>query len=236
MPEKPKTQKTKTQLEIPEHITGHELNRNTKIQLKSLNKENSTLVAKYLVMAQILSETDTKLAYKYAKAAAKQASRISAVREAVAKTAYLNQDYQKAITEFRTFRRMTNSNTYNLEIATCELKLERPEKALEVIKTTNTTQLSKNQQIQLKIVEATARLALNENKAALTVLSIPELNPNRAFTFSPQLFYAYSKALAANGKHIQAEIWNTQAEKAAEAITKRDNEPEMLELLEPIIK
>jgi hypothetical protein len=63
-----------------------------------------------------------------------------------------------------------------------------------------------------------ARLDLGEPERALQELDIPELDPDRAFEWSPGLFAARATVLEELGRTEEAARWQERAEVAAEAI------------------
>ncbi|WP_449372441.1 hypothetical protein [Arthrobacter psychrolactophilus] len=72
--------------------------------------------------------------------------------------------------------------------------------------------------VELAIVESGARGDLGEMDAALAALEIPQLDMNRAFSFSPRLFRAYGMVLRAAGRKDEAKVWERQALVAEEAL------------------
>jgi len=64
-----------------------------------------------------------------------------------------------------------------------------------------------------------ARLDLEQPDAALGELRIPQLDPDRAFSWSPALFDAYAVVLDELGRTAEAEQWRDRADAAAEALT-----------------
>jgi hypothetical protein len=63
-----------------------------------------------------------------------------------------------------------------------------------------------------------ARLDLDQPDRALLELEIPELDPDRAFEWSPGLFAARATVLEELGRDAEAEEWHRRAEVAAEAL------------------
>ena len=68
---------------IPEEITGKELDRSIQGQLKSLPEKLAQRVARHLVAAGLLIDSEPKTAYEHTLAARARASRLAVVREAV---------------------------------------------------------------------------------------------------------------------------------------------------------
>src|SRR5690606_14587374 len=63
--------------EIPEGVTGRELDKEISSQLRSLDKENADMVAKHLVAAGGLLDLDPERAHEHAKAAMARAGRVA---------------------------------------------------------------------------------------------------------------------------------------------------------------
>ncbi|UIJ34188.1 hypothetical protein [Allobranchiibius sp. GilTou73] len=62
--------------ELPEEITGKELDRQVWTQLRTLSKENAQGVARHLVAAAQFLDDDPDLALEHAEHAAKRAGRV----------------------------------------------------------------------------------------------------------------------------------------------------------------
>jgi len=92
---------------IPDDVAANQLDRAARIELKTLSKDNADWVARHLVMAGRLIDTDAALAHRHALAAARRAGRIRVVRETTAITAYATGDFALALRELRTYRRIT---------------------------------------------------------------------------------------------------------------------------------
>lgn len=74
--------------------------------LRALGRQNADNVARHLVMAQRLLESDPAEAFAHARYAASHAGRIAVVRETCAIAAYLAGDYTQALREIRAARRL----------------------------------------------------------------------------------------------------------------------------------
>ncbi|WP_246486515.1 hypothetical protein [Kribbella qitaiheensis] len=137
---------------IPEGITGAELDRGAKAELRSLPRSLADLVAQHLVASGQLLDADPELAYKHAKVARRLAARLGGVREAVAITAYLAEHFDEALTEFRAVRRMTGNHEVLPMMADCERALGRPEKALALSREKQVLLLEEGSQMEMLIV------------------------------------------------------------------------------------
>jgi len=205
-------------------------------ELKTLSKENAEGVAKHLVMAARLIETDPALAHQHAISAARRAGRIGVVRETLAITAYATEDYALALRELRTYRRITGRDDQLPMMVDSERGLGRPDRALELGRSVPRACLSVPVQVELAIAMSGARLDLGNAEAALAELEIPQLDPTKAYSFSPNLFAAYGTVLEELGRGDEAEVWFTRADVAADALEQTDPEDDMIEVIEEEIE
>ncbi|RAN74493.1 hypothetical protein B5P43_28940 [Bacillus sp. SRB_336] len=204
--------------EIDKDVTGEELDKVTRAQLRILDSRNNEWVSKHLVMAGRLIDFEPELAFEHALAASRRGGRLACVREAVAMTAYAAGNYSEALRELRTYRRISGSNVHLPLMADCERGLGRPDKALDLIQSEEAQTLDTAGKVELAIVESGARGDLGDLDAALSVLEIPQLDMNRAFSFSPRLFRAYAMVLRAADRKAEAKTWDRQALVAEEAL------------------
>lgn len=215
-------------------MTGRELDRVARAELKALSKENAERVSQHLVMAARLIDDDPELAHKHAQAAARRGGRIAVARETLGITAYLTGDFALALRELRTHRRISGSNEQLPLMVDCERGLGRPEKALELGRSVDRAELSVGTRVELAIAMSGARLDLGQAEAALRELEIPQLDPSTAYRFSPALFDSYAVVLAELGRHDEAAEWGRRADVAAQAIAEAegggsDDEVEVIE-------
>ncbi|MEV7649762.1 hypothetical protein [Arthrobacter sp. NPDC089319] len=218
--------------EIDEDVSGSELDRVTRAQLRTLESKNAEWVAKHLVMAGRLLDEDPELAFQHALAASRRGGRMAPVREAVGLTAYAAGHYGEALREFRTFRRISGSNEHLPIMADCERGLGRPDRALELTRSEDAESLDTAGKVELAIVASGARTDLQQFDAAVAALEIPQLDRNRAFSYSPRLFRAYADALDAASRGDEAQQWRRQAAVAENALGVGDfAEPEILDLV-----
>ncbi|WP_426766719.1 hypothetical protein ACP3TD_08350 [Pseudarthrobacter sp. 1G09] len=182
-------------------------------------------------MAGRLIDDEPELAFQHALAASRRGGRLGAVREAVGLTAYAAGHYGEALREFRTYRRISGSNVHLPVMADCERGLGRPDRALDVARSEEAQDLDAPGKVELAIVAAGARTDLDQLDAAVAELEIPQLDINRAFSYSPRLFRAYAGALSAVGRNDEAEKWNKQAVVAENALGQGvDEEPDIIDL------
>jgi len=204
--------------EIPESVQARDLDKGARVELKTLSKDNADWVARHLVMAAQLIEEDPELAHKHALSAARRAGRIAVVRETLAITAYGTGDFALALRELRTYRRISGSNDQLPLMVDSERGVGRPDRALELGRSVDRSTLPNDVQVSLAIAMSGARLDLEQPEAALAELEIPQLDPNRAFSWSPDLFHAYSDVLGELGRTEDSEAWRERATRAEEAI------------------
>lgn len=219
---------------IPESVTGKELDRIARNELKTLAKENADRVAQHLVMAGMLIDEDPALAHRHAQAAARRAGRIALTRETLAITAYAVGDFALALRELRTYRRISGSNEQLPLMVDCERGLGRPTKALELGRSVDRRILSVPTRVELAIAMSGARLDLGQASEALTELEIPQLDASTAYSWSPALFDAYAVVLAELGRDDEAAEWGRRADIAAEALAAAgsDEGDETIEIVE----
>lgn len=217
---------------IPDDVVPKDLDRVAHNELKTLSKENAEGVARHLVMAARLIESDPALAHQHAISAARRAGRIGVVRETLAITAYATGDYALSLRELRTYRRITGRDDQLPMMVDSERGLGRPEKGLELGRSVPRASLPVAVQVELAIAMSGARLDLGHPDAALTELQIPQLDASTAFSYSPGLFDAYGLVLEELGRTAEAEEWFTRADVAAAALAGDDADDESIEIVE----
>ncbi|MFC5753538.1 hypothetical protein [Actinomadura rugatobispora] len=206
-------------------MTGEELDVEARAELRTLPKDLAGRVARHLVMAGRLAEDDPEAAYRHAKAARRVASRVGLVREAAGLAAYHAGEWAEALAELRAARRLSTSDDAYLPVmADCERGLERPERALDLVKSPEADKLDQAGRIELRIVESGARRDLGQYDAAVVTLQVPELRDRRLRPWSARLFYAYADALADAQREEEAAEWFARA-----AAADRDGETDAAE-------
>jgi hypothetical protein len=204
--------------DLPDDVEPRDLDKGARVELKTLSKENADWVAQHLVMAARLIDEDPELAHRHATSAARRAGRIGVVRETFAITAYATGDFALALRELRTYRRISGSNDQLPLMVDSERGVGRADRALELGRSVDRSTLPNDVQVSLAIAMSGARLDLGQGEAALAELEIPQLDPNRAFSWSPDLFHAYADVLEELGREAEAETWRERATRAEEAI------------------
>ncbi|GAB2839506.1 primosomal protein [Microbacterium insulae] len=203
---------------IPDEVTPKDLHPSARNELKTLSKENAEQVARHLVMASELIDDDPALAHQHALSASRRAGRIAIVRETLAITAYATGDYALALRELRTYRRISGKDDQIALMVDSERGVGRPDRALEVGRGVDRASLATDVRVSLAIAMSGARLDLGQPERALQELDIPELDPDRAFEWSPALFSARATVLEELGRTEEAARWTERAQVAEDAI------------------
>ncbi|WP_075872390.1 hypothetical protein [Kocuria sp. CNJ-770] len=173
---------------------------------------------------------DPALALEHAQAAGRRGGRIAAVREATGIAAYEAGDYALALKELRTFRRMTGAEIHLPLMVDCERALGRTDKAVELATSEAAASLETSERVELAIVLAGMRRDQGDAQGAVEALSIPQLDKNRGFSYSPRLFRAYAEALRGVDRAREALTWDRQAVVAEAALgLGQFAEPEILD-------
>ncbi|WP_460800152.1 hypothetical protein [Microbacterium sp. GXF0217] len=175
-------------------------------------------MARHLAMAAKLIDEDSVLAHEHALAASRRAGRIAIVRETLGITAYATGDFALALRELRTFRRISGKEDQIALMVDSERGVGRPDRALEAGRAVDRSSLPVEVRVALAIAMSGARLDRGETELALGELEIPELDPDRAFSWSPALFAARAAVLEDLGRNEEAEFWAQRAEVALEAL------------------
>ncbi|MEV1130806.1 hypothetical protein [Agromyces sp. NPDC049794] len=217
--------------EIPESIEARDLEKSARAELKTLSKENADWVARHLVAASMYLDVDPELAHLHAQSAGRRAGRIAVVRETLAITAYAVGDFVLALRELRTYRRISGRNDQLPLMVDSERGVGRPDRALEVGRSVDRATLPSAVQVGLAIAMSGARLDLGQPELALAELEIPQLDPDRAFSYSPALFSAYAEVLEEIGRTAEAGEWRVRADRAEEALG-GPAESELVEIFE----
>lgn len=216
--------------ELPEDITGHELDRDVWTQLRTLSKENADGVAKHLVAAASELDEDPDKALSHALHAAGRAGRVPAVREALGLVYYRRGEFADALREFRTARRLSGSDHLLPYMVDAERGLGRLERALDLASSPAARKLTEADNIELLIVVSGIRRDLEQPEAAVAVLDVPALHRATTQPWAARLFYAYADALLAAGRPAEAKTWFGKAAAAdTEAETDADERLDELE-------
>ena len=188
-------------------MTGKELDRSVHHQLRTLSKENADGVAKHLVMVAAFLEADElDAALAHAETAVRRAGRVPAAREALGMVAYRRGDFARALTEFRTVRRLSGSSHLLPLMVDCERGLGRHSRALELAASPESRQLGEPERLELAIVVSGVRRDLGQLDAALLALQVPALRRGPKAGVH-RLKYAYADTLVALGREEEAREW-----------------------------
>ena len=155
---------------IPAGVSADELDRDALRALTTLSGPNRDIVARHLVMAGQLIDLDPEAAYQHAQAAVARAGRVDVVREAAALTAYASGRYEEALREVRAVRRMRGDSSLRAVEADAERGLGHPEKAVEIIDSTDPSTLELAEQVELVLVSSGARADLGQAEVGLVIV------------------------------------------------------------------
>ena len=202
--------------EIPEGVTGRELDKEIFGQLRSLDKENAAMVAKHLVAAGGLLDLDPDRAHEHAKAAMARAGRVAVVREALGIAAYYVEKYDEAVRELRTHRRISGSNDNLALIADAERGRGKPEKAIELLKNSEELDLDNDTRTELVIVAAGAKSDLDDLDGARQLIEAEDFTqkPSGALV---RLMAAYAEVLRLHGETELADKYEELSRRTAKA-------------------
>lgn len=220
--------------EIPAHITEKDLHPGARNELKTLDKPIAEAVAKHLASVAFFIDDNPELAHQHAISAMRKASRIPVTRETYAITSYVTGDFATALRELRTYRRLTGSNLQLALMIDSERALGRSDRAIELGREANLEELPTDVRVQVAIAMSGARLDLGQTLQALYELEIPQLDPKRAYSWSPELFAAYAAVLEDLGRTEEANTWQRRAFAAEEALNEHQlgGALEVIEILE----
>jgi tetratricopeptide (TPR) repeat protein len=193
--------------EIPEEVTGKELDRSVLDQLRGLPEKLAARVGRHLAAAGLVIDEDPETAYQHTLAARARASRIAVVREACGEAAYAAGHFAEALSELRAAKRMNGSPEYLPIMADCERALGRPERALTLAKSPAVEKLAQDQRVEMTIVEAGARFELGETQGALRTLENARVQSASREPWVVRLRYAYADLLEKAGRTEDALEW-----------------------------
>lgn len=193
--------------DLPDDIDVTVLDASVLQDLRGLAKDNADRVAKHMIMASELLEDDPQLALRHARAAKNRAGRVGVVRETNGVVAYHAGEWKEALSELRAARRMTGGPGLVAVMADAERGMGRPEKALELGRSPEVSQLNEADRIELAIVMAGARHDLGQHESALATLERLGPSLDSQGLEQARLSYAYADALLALGREEEAKTW-----------------------------
>jgi tetratricopeptide (TPR) repeat protein len=194
---------------VPATVTADQLDPEARAELRTLPGDLADAVARLLVAAGQADSPERGL--EYAEAARGLAARVGVVRETCGIAAYRMGKWAEALAELRAARRLTGQGSYLPLMADCERALGRPERALDLVTDSQTHALSRDVQVELRIVESGIRRDQGFAEAGVVALQIPELTDGRHRRGSARLFYAYADALSDAGRTDEARHWFRKA-------------------------
>ena len=193
--------------ELPEDITGKELDRSITGQLKGLPEKLAARVARHLAAAGILVDEDPETAYQHTLAARARAPRLAVVREATGEAAYAAGHYAEALAELRAAKRMNGATAYLPMMADCHRALGNPDQALKLAKSPSVVNFAPEAKAEMTLVEAGARRDMGQIDAALRTLELAPLTSKSRQQWVVRLRYAYADTLEAAGRESDALAW-----------------------------
>jgi predicted negative regulator of RcsB-dependent stress response len=192
-------------------ITGRELDRQVRAQLRALPEKLATRVARHLVAAAQALDTDPDLAYQHTLAARARAARVPVVREAAGEAAYASGRFREALQEFKAARRIGGDHAYLPMMADCERALGRPARAITMSKDDVVEQLDDAGKAEMLIVAAGARRDLGQIDAAIRTLEGPRLTSRIRAPWVARMRYAYADLLLTAHRTDEAREWFERA-------------------------
>lgn len=192
--------------DIPDDVTGEELEKSVRSELLSLSAENAKVVARHMACVNLYMDIDPELSHKHAQAAAFHAGRLAVVRETAGYAAYRAGHYEIALKELRSAHRISGDVSMWPVMADCERGLGNPLKALQLAGSAEVKRLAKAEEIEMRIVASGARRDLGELDAAVITLQCKELK-NESEEWAIRLRYAYADALSAAGRSDESREW-----------------------------
>lgn len=155
---------------IPADVEARELEASARRELRGLGRLNADNVARHLVMAQRLLETDPELAYQHARYAASHAGRVAVVREAAGIAAYLSGHYQDALRDIRAARRLSGRDLHRAIEADSERALGNLGRALKAAEGANPHELDDLEEAEIAMVVSGVRHEMGQTELGLIVI------------------------------------------------------------------
>ncbi len=185
---------------IDDDVTGKEIDKDVRLELSTLDGPVAGTVARHLVMAGRLMDTDPELAHQHTQHARKRAGRVAVVREAAGYAAYNAGHFDVALKEFQAARRISGRADFIAVLADCERGVGRPEKAVALLDDPAVTSLPSDVAAELAIVVAGAMRDLERPDDALELLrrAMPARLPREQWV--ARLQYALGDVLADLGQ------------------------------------
>ncbi|WP_312027431.1 hypothetical protein [Dietzia sp. B32] len=154
-----------------------------------------------------LVDEDPQLALAHGRAAKNRAGRIGVVRETLGVLAYRAGEWSEALSELRAARRISGGPGLLAMMADCERGLERPQRAIELARGEESGMLDGEDLVELRIVEAGARVDMGQLDAALVTLQDAGLDKDARGESAARLDYAYAEVLLVCDRKSEAADW-----------------------------
>ena len=196
---------------LPDEVTGKELDREVRAQLRTLSKENAADVARHMVMVWELLEDDIEAAQAHAETVVRRASRVPAAREALGIVFYRQGEWSKALGEFRTARRLSGSDHLIPFMVDCERALGRLDKALDLALSARKDSLSAADQVELAVVVSGIRRDQAQYPLANSELGALVRRTKPSNSWAARLFYAYADSFLDLDDEASAREWFSRA-------------------------
>ncbi len=198
--------------ELPEHTQAKQLDPTARRELRTLSKDNADGVARHLVATgEALAQDDLDRALAHALAATRRAGRVAAVREALGLVLYRRGEWAKALSEFRTARRLSGSEHLLPHMADAERGLGRPERAIELSQGPQVVRLAEAERVELAIVVAGARRDMGQLDAARQTLEDLARGTRPGQPWAARVYYALADSVLASGSLEEARTWFARA-------------------------
>ena len=198
--------------ELPPDVDVSILPCQVQAELRNLSIQAAQMAAKHLAVAMnALDEGDAETAYAHALAARSRAARLASVREMCGLAAYHSGRWAEALSEFRTYQRLTGDPGFLPLMADCERGMGRPLRAIALSKSDQVRSLDADGRMELRIVVSGARRDLGQFEASLVALECPELRSRAHSPAVARVRYAYADALLAAGRLAEARDWFVKA-------------------------
>lgn len=134
--------------------------------------------------------------------------------------AYRMGDYARALSEFRTVKRLSGSNHLLPLMVDCERGLGRAERALDLAASSDVGSLAIEDKVELAIVVSGIRRDLGQLEAAEVALQIPAARLARQQDWAARLFYAQAEVALARGRADDArELFSRALEADQDLVT-----------------
>jgi tetratricopeptide (TPR) repeat protein len=217
---------------IDPDVTGRELDKDVRRELATLASPVAGTVARHLVMAGRLLDSDPEAAHQHAQHARHLAGRVAVVREAAGYAAYEAGHFDVALRELRAARRISGRADGLAVMADCERGIGRPERALELAADPAAGSLDIGARAELAIVAAGALRDLGRPDEARATLEAALNRPRPQEQWVARAQYALGDVLVELGR-TQDAVAAFAAAEAADVEGSLDSGNRLVALMEP---